>query len=50
MKTDFEILIEMFDKAGIYYYVGTNNSAIYCGTGEGAEFYFNDKGELTGGC
>ena len=47
--TDFERMIEMFDRAGIFYWVRPDNSEIDCGSGEGAEFYFDSNGNLIGG-
>jgi hypothetical protein len=47
--TDFEKMVEMFDRAGITYYVKEDKSEIDCGIGEGAEFYFDSNGNLIGG-
>ena len=48
--TDFEKLVEMFDRANIKYYASEDNTYIGCGTGEGMEFYFDKSGKLIGGC
>ena len=48
--TDFEKLVEMFNRANIDYYVSDDKREIDCGTGEGMEFYFDENGKLIGGC
>ncbi len=50
MRTDFETMIEMLNRAGIQYLVCDNNTTICCGPHDSIEFYFNENGELIGGC
>lgn len=47
--TDFERMVEMFDRAGVWYAASDDKRLISCGSGEGAEFYFDEEGNLIGG-
>ena len=50
---DLEMMKKMMDKAEADYTIYNNKDGGYmlsCGTGEGAEFYFNKDGELMSVC
>jgi len=47
--TDFERMVEMFNRAKVWYAVDNDKHTIVCGSGEGAEFYFDKDGNLIGG-